>query len=191
MRQVPKRIILAITGSIAAYKIPGLIRQLRAQECNVKVVVTEAAKAFVTPLTLQCLSNNPIYEKLLDAESEMAMGHIELAHWAEAILIAPASANCIAKLAHGIADDLLSTLCLVATCPIVLVPAMNQQMWLNAATQDNIKILTQRGIKICGPASGEQACGETGPGRMLEPEEIVTQLSSLLSFLPLAQGVVA
>jgi phosphopantothenoylcysteine decarboxylase/phosphopantothenate--cysteine ligase len=186
MRQVPKKILLGITGSIAAYKIPELIRQLRAQNYDVKIVMTKAAKSFVTPLTLQCLSNNPVYEKLLDPEVEMTMGHIELARWADLILIAHASANCIAKLAHGMADDLLSTLCLVAQCPIMLAPAMNQQMWLNLATQDNIKILQQRGIQIWGPASGEQACGEVGPGRMLEPEEIVKHLDDAICSLPCA-----
>ena len=176
MRQVPRKILLGITGSIAAYKIPLLIRQLREQNYEVKVVITTAAKSFVTPLILQCLSNNPVYETLLDPESEMAMEHIELARWADVILIAPATANCIAKLAHGLADDLLSTICLVAQCPIILAPAMNQQMYLNSATQDNLKILKQRGVLIWGPTSGEQACGEVGPGRMLEPEEIVALL---------------
>lgn len=178
MRQVPsKKILLGVTGSIAAYKIPDLIRELRAQNHEVKVVITAAAKSFVTVLTLQELSGNRVHEAFLDPSAELHMGHTNLARWADVILIAPASANFIAKLAHGFADDLLSTLCLAADCPIIIVPAMNQAMWKNVATQANLEIIKQRNIQVLGPAIGEQACGEVGPGRMLEPEEIIVELA--------------
>ena len=141
-----------------------------------KVVLTQAAKAFVTPLTIQAVTGDAPHEELMDTQAEAAMGHIALARWADMILIAPASANIIAKLAFGFADDLLSTLCLATKASIILAPAMNQQMWLNPATQENIKKLLSRKVKILGPAVGLQACGEDGPGRMLEPHEIVEQL---------------
>ncbi len=169
-----KHILLGVTGGIAAYKSAELIRQLRDAGAEVRVVMTQAATQFITPLTLQALSGHPVHQHLLDPHTEASMGHITLARWADAVLIAPASANFMAKLAHGLADDLLSTLCLARNVPLALVPAMNQQMWLNSATQHNRQVLTERGVVLFGPAEGAQACGEIGPGRMLEPAEIVT-----------------
>ncbi len=174
-----KRILLGITGGIAAYKSADLTRRLREAGAEVRVVMTRGATEFITPLTLQALSGYPVRLELFDANAEVAMGHIELARWADAVLVAPASADFMAKLAHGRADDLLSTLCLATTAPIALAPAMNQQMWLNAATQANKHILETRGVHLFGPAEGSQACGETGPGRMLEPLQIA-QLSAAL-----------
>lgn len=175
-----KKILLGICGGIAAYKSPELVRELRRAGAEVRVVMTAGASAFVTALTLQTLSEQPVHQVLLDDQQEAAMSHIELARWADWILIAPATAQCMAKLAQGFADDLLSTLCLATTSPIVICPAMNQQMWLNSATQSNLAVLTTRGVQIFGPAEGEQACGEFGPGRMLEPREIVEQLIALI-----------
>lgn len=172
-------IILGITGSIAAYKTPDLVRRLREQGAEVRVVLTQSAKAFVTPLSLQAVSGKMVHEALLDPETESAMSHIELARWATLILIAPASANFIAKLTHGFADDLLSTLCLATQAQIIIAPAMNQAMWSNAITQENIKKLSARGFKILETGEGSQACGETGFGRMLEPLEIVEKLQNL------------
>jgi phosphopantothenoylcysteine decarboxylase / phosphopantothenate---cysteine ligase len=172
-----KRILLGITGGIAAYKSADLVRRLRERGAEVRVVMTHSACEFITPLTMQALSGSPVHTSLLDHTAESAMGHIALARWSDAILIAPASANFIAHLAHGQADDLLSTLCLAAAVPILVAPAMNQQMWLNPATQDNCRILQQRAYQLCGPAEGDQACGETGPGRMLEPAELVQILN--------------
>ena len=172
-----KNILLGITGGIAAYKTPDLVRKLTAQGANVRVVVTDSAKSFVSTLSLQAVSGNPVSDDLLDPAAEAAMGHIELAKWADKLLIAPATANFVAKLAHGLADDLLSTLCLATTAEIVLAPAMNQQMWKAPATQANLAILKQRQVQLLGPAAGEQACGDVGPGRMLEPEELVALLS--------------
>ncbi|WP_158972546.1 bifunctional phosphopantothenoylcysteine decarboxylase/phosphopantothenate--cysteine ligase CoaBC [Paraglaciecola sp. L3A3] len=166
-------ILLGITGGIAAYKTPDLVRKLVAQGANVRVVLTESAKEFVSPLSLQAVSGNTVSDSLLDKDAEAAMGHIELARWADKLLIAPATANFLAKLTYGLADDLLSTLCLATAAPIYVAPAMNQQMWLAKATQSNIKLLQGRDIQFLGPAQGEQACGDVGPGRMLEPEEIV------------------
>ena len=168
-----KRILLGITGGIAAYKSAELTRRLRDQGATVRVVMTPAATEFITPLTLQALSGNPVHTELLDHGAEAAMGHIELARWADLIVIAPATANFIARLSNGLADDLLSTLCLATTAPLLVAPAMNQQMWQNPATQDNIARLQDRGVALLGPASGAQACGETGPGRLLDPDEIV------------------
>ncbi len=173
-----KNIVLGITGGIAAYKTPDLVRKLKAEGANVRVVLTQGGQAFVSPLSLQAVSGHTISESLLDPAAEAAMGHIELAKWADIILIAPATAHCIAKLAHGLADDLLTTLCLATTANIVLAPAMNQQMWAAQATQDNLEIIKQREITLIGPAAGEQACGDVGLGRMVEPEEIVATLSS-------------
>ena len=167
-----KRILLGVTGGIAAYKSAVLLRLLRTHGADVRVVMTQGAREFVTPLTFQALSGKPVHTELLDLEAESAMGHIELARWADLILIAPASANFIARFSNGFADDLLSTLCLATNAPVLLAPAMNQQMWLNSATQENIEKLKARGVGILGPAEGEQACGENGPGRMLEAEEI-------------------
>lgn len=174
-----KHILLGVTGGIAAYKSAELVRRLREQGARVRVVMTRAACEFITPLTMQALSENPVHTALLDRDSEAAMSHIRLARWADLVLVAPATANFIARLAHGQADDLLSTLCLAADIPLLVAPAMNQQMWLNRATQDNAGILAQRGIQLLGPASGDQACGETGPGRMLEPLELVSAAASV------------
>ena len=157
---VGKRILLGITGGIAAYKAAVLLRLLRQHGADVRVVMTRNACEFVTPLTFQALSGKPVHTELLDLEAESAMGHIELARWADLILIAPASANFIARYANGFAEDLLSTLCLATNDAVLLAPAMNQQMWLNPATQENIHRISNRGINIIGPASGEKACGE-------------------------------
>jgi phosphopantothenoylcysteine decarboxylase/phosphopantothenate--cysteine ligase len=176
-----KRIVLGITGGIAAYKAPNLVRLLKAQGAQVRVVLTEAAKQFVTPMSLQAVSGYPIAEDLFDPAQEAAMGHIALARWADAVLIAPASAHCLAKLRQGLADDLLSTLVLATTAPIILAPAMNRVMWQQSITQDNVAALQARGLHVLPVAEGEQACGETGPGRMLEPEAIAAQLPSLFA----------
>lgn len=173
-----KRIVLGVTGSIAAYKSAELVRRLQEQGAEVRVVMTRAACEFITPLTMQALSGNPVHLEFLDADAEAAMGHIALARWCDVVLVAPASANFLARLAHGQADDLLSTLCLATTAPVMVAPAMNQQMWLNVATQGNIKILQQREINIIGPAEGEQACGETGPGRLLEPGMLLQDVAN-------------
>ena len=174
-----KHIVLGITGGIAAYKSAELTRRLRDAGATVRVVMTQAATGFVTPLTFQALSGNPVHTRLLDEEAEAGMGHIELARWADAILIAPASANCIAKLAQGRADDLLTTLCLASEAPLALAPAMNRVMWNDSATQDNCSTLRRRGVHLFGPGSGSQACGETGAGRMLEVPELIAALSGL------------
>ncbi len=168
-----KRILLGITGGIAAYKSAELVRRLRQQGAEVRVVMTRAACEFITPLTMQALSGREVHTALLNHDAESAMGHIELARWCDVVLVAPASADFLARLAHGQADDLLSTLCLATTAPILIAPAMNQQMWLNPVTQDNSALLQGRGIILLGPAIGDQACGETGPGRMLEPEQLL------------------
>ncbi|MBS0358032.1 MAG: bifunctional phosphopantothenoylcysteine decarboxylase/phosphopantothenate--cysteine ligase CoaBC [Proteobacteria bacterium] len=173
------RIILGITGGIAAYKSAELVRLLRKSGAQVRVVMTKGAQAFITPLTLQALSGHKVHDDLLDVETEAAMGHIELARWADAVVIAPASANFIAKLAHGLADDLLSTLCLATQAPIAIAPAMNQQMWHNIATQENLKCLQERGIKQFGPDAGEQACGDIGLGRLLEPTDLLLAITGL------------
>jgi phosphopantothenoylcysteine decarboxylase/phosphopantothenate--cysteine ligase len=170
-------IILGITGGIAAYKTPDLVRKLVAKGANVRVVMTHSAKEFVSPLALQAVSGNPVSDDLLDKDAEAAMGHIELARWADKLLIAPATANFMAKLTHGLADDLLSTLCLATPAPIYIAPAMNQQMWFADATQANLRVLEQRKIHFLGPAKGEQACGDVGPGRMIEPQEIADLLA--------------
>jgi phosphopantothenoylcysteine decarboxylase/phosphopantothenate--cysteine ligase len=172
-----KRILLGITGGIAAYKSAELVRQLRQAGAQVQVVMTAAAKEFITPLTLQALSGNKVRHELLSEEHEAAMGHIELARWPDLIVIAPASADFLARLAYGFANDLLTTLCLATAAPLLIVPAMNQQMWRNPATQANIEILKQRKITLLGPASGEQACGDVGPGRMVEPSAILEQMA--------------
>jgi len=174
-----KRVVLGITGGIAAYKSAELARRLRDAGAQVRVVMTRAACDFITPLTMQAVSGNPVHLHLLDTDAEAGMGHIELARWADAVLVAPASANFIAKLAQGRADDLLSTLCLATAAPLAVAPAMNQQMWDNAATRANLEILTQRHIKVYGPGDGAQACGEVGPGRMLEPVDLAARLADL------------
>jgi phosphopantothenoylcysteine decarboxylase/phosphopantothenate--cysteine ligase len=169
-------ILLAISGGIAAYKSAELVRLLRKNGADVRVVMTEAAKEFISPLTFQALSGNPVYSDLFSAEAENAMGHINLARWADALVIAPATANIIAKCALGLADDLVSTLYLAAECPVFVAPAMNQAMWRKPATQHNIKILADHGVILIGPEPGEQACGETGFGRMTEPAAICARL---------------
>lgn len=172
-----RRIILAITGGIAAYKACEIVRRLKDQKAEVRVVMTEGAQAFITPLTLQALSGNPVHTNLLDTEAEAAMGHIELARWADVILIAPASADSIAQINQGLAKDLLTTLCLAHIGKKAIAPAMNQAMYANAATQANLKALAEKGFEIFGPGSGEQACGDVGLGRMLEPLEICQALA--------------
>lgn len=171
-----KHILLGISGGIAAYKSAVLARLLIKAGARVRVVMTAGGQAFVTPLTFQALTGEPVRTELLDPEHEAAMGHIELARWADAILVAPASANLMARLAAGRADDLLTTLCLAAKCPVMLAPAMNQQMWAQASTQDNLQQLRQRGVDMFGPADGDQACGDVGPGRMREPEELLADI---------------
>ncbi|MCK5919178.1 MAG: bifunctional phosphopantothenoylcysteine decarboxylase/phosphopantothenate--cysteine ligase CoaBC [Cocleimonas sp.] len=175
-KQFNKNIILGISGGIAAYKSANLVRALIKAGANVRVCMTDAATKFITPLTFQALSGNPVHTDLLDSHAEAAMGHIELARWADSIIIAPASADIMARLAHGMANDLLSTLCLATEAPLYLAPAMNRVMWENAATQANLHLLLQRDIQILGPDDGEQACGEIGTGRMLEPDEILARL---------------
>ncbi len=171
--QAPTRILLGVTGGIAAYKGAELVRRLRDRGAEVQVVMTAGARQFVTPLTFQALSGRPVRTDLWDEAAEAAMGHIELARWADQVLIAPASADFLARLAHGLADDLLTTLCLATDAPLSVAPAMNRLMWANAATQANVAVLRSRGVTVLGPAEGDQACGETGPGRMLEPAEIL------------------
>lgn len=171
-------IILGITGGIAAYKAPELVRQLIKAGHEVQVVMTHGAQQFVAPLAVQTVSMRKVRSELFDPDAESAMDHIELARWAELILIAPATAHCIAQLAAGLAGNLLTTLCLASTAPLLLAPAMNQQMWQHPATQENITRLSGRGVRLIGPAEGEQACGETGPGRMSEPVDIVACLTA-------------
>jgi phosphopantothenoylcysteine decarboxylase/phosphopantothenate--cysteine ligase len=173
---LPRKILLGVTGGIAAYKSPDLVRRLIERGADVQVVMSRSAQQFVAPLTFQAVSGKPVRTDLWDESAEAAMGHIELARWADDILIAPATAEFIARLAHGFAGDLLTTIALATSAPIVLAPAMNRQMWANPATQANVKLLKERGIRFLGPASGEQACGEVGPGRMLEPTDIVAEL---------------
>jgi len=176
-----KRILLGVTGSIAAYKAAELVRRLQDAGAEVRVVMSEGAKAFVTPLTFQALSGFPVFENLLDKEAEAAMGHIELARWADVILIAPASANSIANFAHGRADELLLAVCLAADVPLAIAPAMNKQMWADQATRENVKVLSQRGVLFIGPDSGSQACGDIGEGRMIDSETIISHLSELFA----------
>lgn len=176
-----KRILLGVTGGIAAYKSPDLVRRLRERGAEVQVVMTAAAREFVTPTTFQAVSGRTVRTDLWDAAAEAAMGHIELARWADAVLVAPASADFLARLAAGLADDLLATLCLATEAPIALAPAMNHVMWAHAATRANVAQLAARGVHVLGPASGDQACGETGEGRMVEPLELAEQLAALLA----------
>ncbi len=171
-----KRILLGVTGGIAAYKSPDLVRRLIGRGADVQVVMTAAAQRFVTAATFQAVSGRPTRSDLWDSAAEAAMGHIELARWAEIVLIAPASADLIARLAGGHADDLLTTLCLATEAPIVVAPAMNRLMWSNKATQANLETLVSRGIRVLGPGSGDQACGEVGPGRMWEPAQLAEAL---------------
>lgn len=172
-----KRIVLGLTGGIACYKIAEFVRRAIEQGATIDVVMTEAATQFITPVTLQALSGRPVYINPWDARVPNNMAHINLTRGADAILIAPASTDFMAKLAHGLADDLLSTLCVArGACPLLVVPAMNREMWLNPATQRNAGLLRQDGVRLLGPAEGEQACGETGGGRMLEPDQILAEL---------------
>ncbi|WP_028470630.1 bifunctional phosphopantothenoylcysteine decarboxylase/phosphopantothenate--cysteine ligase CoaBC [Neptunomonas japonica] len=176
-RLTNKQIILGITGGIAAYKSAELTRLLKTAGADVRIVMTPAATSFITPLTLQALSGHPVHLELLDPEAEAGMGHIELAKWADLIVIAPASADFMARLANGMGNDLLSTLCLATAAPICLAPAMNQAMWRSSATQKNADTLQQQHVQLWGPGVGEQACGDTGPGRMIEPTDILDRVS--------------
>ena len=175
-RLAKKRILLGITGGVAAYKAADLTRRLRETDAEVQVIMTRGAQEFITPLTLQAVSGRRVRTALFDAEAEAGMGHIELARWADAVLIAPASASFIGRFTHGLADDLLATVCLATDAPVLLAPAMNRLMWQHPATRDNIETLSERGITILGPGVGSQACGEEGAGRMLEPAEIIDHL---------------
>ncbi len=179
-------IVLGISGGIAAYKSAELLRLLIKKGFSTQVVMTEAACHFITPTTLQALSGHPVYTDQWDARAPDSMAHINLSREADAIVIAPASADFIAKLAHGLADDLLSTLCLARNCPLLIAPAMNREMWQNKATQRNIARLISDGIQVLGPDSGVQACGETGMGRMLEPEQLAPEIAAFLNTAPLS-----
>ncbi len=175
-----RRVLLGVTGGIAAYKVAELARTLIRNNVEVQVAMTEAGTKFVTPATFQALTGKPVATDLWDASFPNAMAHIELSRGMDAIVIAPASADFLAKLAHGLADDLLSTACLARACPLLVAPAMNREMWDNPATQRNLHVLRADGVAVLGPAAGEQACGETGMGRLLEPEEL---LHAILAFL--------
>ncbi|MFT6431115.1 MAG: phosphopantothenoylcysteine decarboxylase/phosphopantothenate--cysteine ligase [Halopseudomonas sp.] len=177
-RLVNKRVLLGVSGGIAAYKSAELIRRLRDAGAEVRVVMTQAAREFITPLTLQALSGHPVHGDLLDPAAEAAMGHIDLARWADLVLIAPATADLMARLAQGRGDDLLTTLVLASDAPLAIAPAMNQAMWRDQATQANLALLRERDVRIFGPAAGEQACGDVGLGRMLEPTEIAALASA-------------
>ncbi|MDA0789006.1 MAG: bifunctional phosphopantothenoylcysteine decarboxylase/phosphopantothenate--cysteine ligase CoaBC [Proteobacteria bacterium] len=174
-----KRILLGVTGGIAAYKSAELVRRLQDQGATVRVVMTRAATEFITPMTMQALSGHPVHLDMLDPEAESAMGHIELARWADLILVAPATAHFIARLAGGHGDDLLTTLCLACECPMAIAPAMNQAMWAKASTQQNCADLQQRQVRLLGPADGLQACGDVGTGRLLDVDEIVRATGDL------------
>jgi phosphopantothenoylcysteine decarboxylase / phosphopantothenate---cysteine ligase len=175
-----KKVVIGVTGSIAAYKAADLIRRLKDYGAEVRVMMTTGAAEFITPLTLQTLSGHPVAMTLLDADEESAMGHIALARWADWILIAPATADCLSRLVSGRADDILAAVCLATEAPIAVAPAMNNKMWSNPATQSNLALLKQRGVSVIGPASGDQACGEQGEGRLLEPLDIVYELDRLM-----------
>lgn len=181
-----RNIIIGVSGGIAAYKSAELVRLLRKAGARVKVVMTRGATKFITPLTLQALSGEVVHTELLNEEAEAGMGHIELARWADALLIAPATADIVARLAQGRADDLLTTLALATPAPLFVAPAMNQQMWAAQATVDNIAALTSRGARVIGPDAGEQACGDIGLGRLLEPAQIVAQIAAEFGSLCLA-----
>jgi phosphopantothenoylcysteine decarboxylase/phosphopantothenate--cysteine ligase len=170
------RVLLGVTGGIAAYKTPELVRRLVERGCEVQVVMSRGAREFVGPLTFQAVSGRRVRDDLWDPSAEAAMGHIELARWADVVVVAPATAHFLGTLAAGLAGDLLSTLCLATTAPLVVAPAMNQAMWASAAVQANRALLEVRGVRFLGPATGDQACGETGPGRMLEPNDIAAAL---------------
>lgn len=183
-------VILGVTGGIAAYKSAEIIRLFKKEGANVRVVMTNSAKEFITPLTLQAVSGNEIHDSLLDVNAESGMGHIELAKWADIILIAPCTAETIAKITHGRADDLMGALILASEADIYIAPAMNMNMWLDASTQDNYKILENRGITFIGPAQGEQACGDNGPGRLEEPEKIIEFIEKLTNKGPLSGKII-
>ncbi len=185
-----KNILLGVTGGIAAYKSAEIIRLFRKEGADVRVVMTESAKEFITPLTLQAVSGNEIHDSLLDVKAESAMGHIELAKWADIILIAPCTAETMAKITHGRADDLLGALILASIANIFIAPAMNMNMWLDKTTQDNYKKISARGITFIGPADGEQACGDVGPGRMVEPDNILNLIASSTKTGPLSGKVI-
>jgi phosphopantothenoylcysteine decarboxylase/phosphopantothenate--cysteine ligase len=174
-----RNVLLGVSGGIAAYKSAELVRQLQEHGATVRVIMTHGAQEFITALTLQALSGNPVHTELLDAEAEMGMGHIELARWADLLLIAPATADLLARLATGRADDLLTTVTLATPAPVLLAPAMNQQMWRDTATATNVETLVQRGFEMVGPAAGEQACGDIGPGRMEQPSLIADRAASM------------
>ncbi|WP_158116980.1 bifunctional phosphopantothenoylcysteine decarboxylase/phosphopantothenate--cysteine ligase CoaBC [Vibrio cincinnatiensis] len=181
-----KKILLGISGGIAAYKCAELTRRFIERGAEVRVVMTLAAKEFITPLTMQAVSGHPVADSLLDPAAESSMGHIELAKWADMVLLAPATADLIARLAAGMGNDLLTTLVLATPAPLIVSPAMNQQMYNHAATQENIATLAKRGAEIWGPAAGEQACGDIGPGRMLEPMDLVSRCEAFFAPKPLA-----
>ncbi len=176
-----RRILLCVCGGIAAYKAAELVRRLRDAGAEVQVAMTAGALHFVGAPTFQAVSGRSVRSSLWDESAEAAMGHIELARWAELVLVAPATANILAKLAHGLADDLVSTLCLATIAPIVVAPAMNHRMWLHAATQANVETLRSRGVRVLGPDDGPQACGEFGPGRLREPDAIVAALAEAVA----------
>lgn len=176
-----KKIVLGVSGGIPAYKAPELVRRLRERGADVRVAITEGGKAFITPLSLQAVSGYPVSDSLLDPAAEAAMGHIELGKWADLVILAPATADLIARVAAGMANDLVSTICLATPAPVAVVPAMNQQMYRNAATQHNLETLASRGLLIWGPDSGSQACGDVGPGRMLDPLTIVDMAAAHFS----------
>ena len=181
-RLVNKRVLLGVSGGIAAYKSAELVRRLKDAGADVRVVMTRGAREFITPLTLQALSGNPVHGDLLDPNAEAAMGHIELARWADLILVAPTTADLMARLAQGRGDDLLTTLVLATDAELALAPAMNQAMWRDPATQANLQLLVERGFKVFGPAAGEQACGDIGPGRMLEPADVAARAADCFSY---------
>ena len=181
-----QRILLGVTGGIAAYKAAALVRALKKAGADVQVVMTDAARAFVTPLTFQALSGRPVRHALLDPAEESGLDHIGLARWAELVLVAPATADFLARLGAGLAGDLLSTLCLATTAPIAVAPAMNHRMWEAPATRANVEVLRGRGVHVLGPAEGDQACGESGAGRMLEPEAIAAWVADRQAPRPLA-----
>ena len=190
MNFLNKNILLCVTGGIAAYKSAEIIRLFKKNGADVRVVMTESAKEFITPLTLQAISGNEIHDSLLDVKAESAMGHIELAKWADIILVAPCTAETIAKITHGRAHDLMGAIILASKASVFIAPAMNMNMWLDQSTQENCKKLSSRSISIIGPADGEQACGDIGPGRMVDPENIVELISSSIKIGPLAGKVI-
>ncbi len=179
-----RRVLLCVTGGVAAYKAVELVRRLRDAGATVQVAMTDAAQRFVGAQTFQAVSHLPVRTSLWDANAEAAMGHLELARWAQQVIVAPATANTLGKLAHGFADDLVSTLCLATTAPVAVAPAMNHRMWLHPATQANIATLRARGVQVIGPDDGPLAEGESGPGRLREPHAIVQALADAAAAAP-------